>query len=84
MIVVHRSLRVRHVTEAAGDMLPIKQADKGRILTEFNLALGELDVAKEATLVMKAETTFETTSSREGHGASPWRGQRGPDQPVGT
>ena len=65
MIVVDRSLRVRHITEAAGTVLPIKQTDKGRFLNEFNLGLEGIDLSKHALNIMKSgESHSETARSR--------------------
>ncbi|MEL6688825.1 MAG: CheR family methyltransferase [Pseudomonadota bacterium] len=62
MIVVDRSLRVRHITEAAGAVLPIKQTDKGRFLNEFNLGLEGADLAKEALNVIKGADVYSDTT----------------------
>ncbi|MEM8591034.1 MAG: CheR family methyltransferase [Pseudomonadota bacterium] len=70
MVVLDRSMRIRHVTEAATDVLPIQQSDKGRFLTEFNLTLAPDELAQKVRSVIETHTPIEETSPPDAQGRS--------------
>ncbi|MEO1026877.1 MAG: CheR family methyltransferase, partial [Pseudomonadota bacterium] len=70
MVVVDRSLRIRHVTGAATDILPIRHTDRGRFLTEFNLTFGLDSVSQKILLVMETSTPFAQTTTPDAEGRS--------------
>ncbi|KWV91699.1 CheR family methyltransferase [Erythrobacter sp. YT30] len=70
MIVLDRSLKIRHVTDAARRMVPILRSDEGRSLNEFNIPLGTLDVAAEIRKVIETGQSFSVTTAPNDHNQS--------------
>ena len=70
MIVLDRSLRIRHLTGATSKALPIKKSDIGRFLVEFNLGFGTIDLPHEIQEVMRTKTPFTLTTEPDENGNS--------------
>ncbi|MEL7198209.1 MAG: CheR family methyltransferase [Pseudomonadota bacterium] len=70
MIVLDRSLKIRHVTDAARRMVPIMRSDEGRSLNEFNVPLGSIDVATETRKVIETGQSFSITTEPNDHNQS--------------
>ncbi len=70
MIVLDRSLRIRHVTDAVMDLLPIQKSDNGRFLTEFNLSWGPDDLARSIRAVMDTRVPYLETTNADREGLS--------------
>ena len=62
MIVLDRAKRIRHVTDAARQVLPIKRSDQGRYITEFNINFGHFDLTKTINDVMDTGDAFTRTT----------------------
>ena len=70
LIVLDPMLRIRHLTRKVSDVLPILQSDKGRFLTEFNISLGDQNVAQTIRRVMETKEPVTTTSADTVHDVS--------------
>jgi two-component system CheB/CheR fusion protein len=70
MIVLDRSMRIRHVTDAARQKLPITRSDEGRALTEFNINLGSFDPTGKVREVIETGESFSKTTEPDEQGQS--------------
>ncbi|MEL7151374.1 MAG: PAS domain-containing protein, partial [Pseudomonadota bacterium] len=68
MVVLDRGLRIRHVTEAARRIMPIKSTDQGRSLGEFNVSFGKLDLLDEIHNVIGSGKAIEHTTELDADG----------------
>ena len=62
MLVLDRAMRIRHVTDAARDVLPLLRSDTGRSLSEFNISFGKIDIGKEIHAVIESGESFSATT----------------------
>ncbi|MEM7718273.1 MAG: CheR family methyltransferase [Pseudomonadota bacterium] len=62
MVVLDRALRIRHVTEAARRIMPIKDTDHGRALSEFSLGFADFDILSSIQKVITSGETYEHTT----------------------
>ncbi len=63
MIVLDRSMHIRHVTAAAQRIVPVARTDRGRMLSELNITLNGIDFFKEITNVIETGEPFSGVSS---------------------
>ena len=70
MIVLDKNLRIRHVTDAVRRLVPLMRSDEGRILGEFNLPIGKIDLMAEARKVIDGGTSFSITTDQNQDGQS--------------
>ncbi|MEM7519687.1 MAG: CheR family methyltransferase [Pseudomonadota bacterium] len=68
MIVLDKSMRVRHVTDAARNLVPIMRSDQGRSLTEFNVSFTDFDVIKETRGVLQSGASYSSSTEPSGGG----------------
>ena len=68
MIVLDKSMRVRHVTDAARNLVPIMRSDQGRSLTEFNVSFTDFDVIKETRGVLQSGASYSSSTKPSGGG----------------
>ncbi|WP_168797783.1 CheR family methyltransferase [Aliishimia ponticola] len=67
MIVLDRTFRIRHFTEATVQAMPIKESDRGRYISELNLPLKGLNLREAAQQVLDSgeAVSLEVTSDDE-------------------
>lgn len=70
MIVLDRQMRIRHVTDAARHLMPLLRSDEGRSLSQFNIAVGKLNLAEEIDAVMESGEAFTQTTEANAEGRS--------------
>ena len=65
MVVLDRGMRIRHVTQAAQRIMPIKNSDQRRALSEFNVAFGDLDLLDEIHRVIQTGEAVQHTTDMD-------------------
>ncbi|MEL7189921.1 MAG: chemotaxis protein CheB [Pseudomonadota bacterium] len=70
MIVLDRDCRIRHITNAARQNLPLQRSDEGRSLAEFNLPVAGIAIHEEVQKVIETGHSFECTTSPNSNGQS--------------
>ncbi len=70
MIVLDRSLKIRHVTDAARRMVPILRSDEGRTLGEFYIPLRGIDIIGETQKVIETGSSFSLATDPNEHNQS--------------
>ena len=68
MVVLDRSYRIRHLTEAAKRVLPLRSTDRGRSITEFRIHLKEVDLPRAISKVFETSETYEQSTASEDGG----------------
>lgn len=64
MVVLDRHMRIRHLSEAARKLLPLMRKDEGRLISEFDLRLGDLPVERRVREVIDTGVaSYETVDS---------------------
>ena len=65
MVVLDNSFRIRHLTQAAKRVLPLRDADRGRPISEFRIKFKGLDLTNELNRVFESSDPFEQTVQTE-------------------
>ena len=68
MVVLDDTMRIRHLTSAACKMLPMKYADRGRSITEFNIGLGDIEIAREIARVNETGNPYAISTKLDANG----------------
>ena len=67
MVVLDRALRIRHLTKAAKEVLPLRENDRGRRITEFHIEFRDFDLPQAIeTVFQSGETVEESVTSEDG------------------
>ena len=67
MVVLDRALRIRHLTKTAKELLPLRDNDRGRRITEFHIEFRDFDLPQAIDKVFKTgETVEQSVTSEDG------------------
>lgn len=65
MVVLDNSFRIRHLTQAAKRVLPLRDADRGRPISEFRIKFKGVDLTHELNRVFETSEAFEQSIQTE-------------------